>query len=191
MSAIETLGFRIAIGHAVRATLIGRPRSALHPSRGRFTDHEVRAILWKTWRYERRATAHVPPGLSARDRHNLRLAGFALALLDTLLLRKVERSHALALVADVAWKLASLWVDAADRPPCPAAGGLRATPDGVEATSCLVAQYLRAHDAADLCHAAWCDLTYSIAERDGRPMVRDDATIADGAEACRMHWRES
>ena len=41
----------------------------------------------------------------------------------------------------------------------------------------------RAHGAADLCRASWCDLDYALAEMQGRRLKRT-TTLVEGADRC-------
>lgn len=50
-------------------------------------------------------------------------------------------------------------------------------------TRCPIAELMRAHDASDLCAAAWCDLDYALAEMWGARLARP-TTLAAGDESC-------
>lgn len=48
---------------------------------------------------------------------------------------------------------------------------------------CPVAEVFRAHGAADLCRASWCDLDYALAEMQGLRLQRT-TTLVEGADRC-------
>jgi hypothetical protein len=145
MSVLSSLAYRAVLGNAARSVLIGRPRSRLHPDRGRFTGREIDELLETVWRFERGVPARPDPEHGLRMRTTLRLAAFALAFVDALVLREVEREYAVELVADLSCKVAR-WSPFS---PCPAV------------TACPVAAFLRSRHADDLCERVWCDAVIS------------------------------
>jgi hypothetical protein len=209
MSLLGSLAYRSMLRGAAKSTLIGRPRSLLHPDRGRFTEAEVSDLLDTVWRYERAMPARPQPEHGLRARTTLRLAGYTLAFLDALLLREVERDYAIELVADLTWKVGRWWgrigrgilrgdprwpdlrrLGPPPFSPCPAAGAMRPCMGklGVfQVTTCPVAEFLAAHDAGDLCKRAWCDAVRPISEVAGLTL-HHDATIAEGSSTCEVRW---
>jgi hypothetical protein len=207
MSALGNLAYRTMIGRAAHAVLVGRPRSRAHPARGRFDEADVEQLLDVVWRFERALPGPTDPRHDRRIRMTVRLAGFSLAMLDALQVRDVERGYAIELVADVAARVArwwarigrgvlrrSPWWPERGRVPfalCPAAVETRPTgAGGFEVTDCPVATFLRAHDAADLCRAAWCDTAYAVSEQCGMTLCKA-GTLAAGAPACHLWWQRT
>lgn len=191
MSVLTDLGFRTVIGRAARSVLVDRPRSRVHPARGRFSASDIDELLDVVWRFEQSMPGRPDPQDHLRIRTTLRLAGFSLALLDALLVRAVEREYAIELVADVMARLA-LWWGRIGRgtASCPAAVETRPIGNGgFEVSACPVATFLRAKDAGDLCRAAWCDNAYAISEAAG-VTLRRGATLAAGAPACHLWWEQ-
>jgi hypothetical protein len=211
MSLLGNFLIQRALRRAAFEALVDRRRSRADPARGRFTRANVSEMLPVVWRFAGTPAA-APTGETGRVATSLQLARFARAFLDALILREVERGYAIELVADLMWRLERHWAelgalamlaeprwprvrDTVPRPPpfafCPAAS--TTAPRGVAGsgdytvTCCPAAGYLRAHQAADLCRAVFCDAVHPIGERAGLRLERTH-TIADGAAACDVHW---
>ncbi|MBN1402467.1 MAG: L-2-amino-thiazoline-4-carboxylic acid hydrolase [Anaerolineae bacterium] len=167
-------------------------------------------ILAHAWRLDARLAPRLPTAASLGNRHILRLAAMSLAFLQALLGRGVERSAAIALVSQAVWAvfrpLTDLaWLGARLRtrelleqvrimmhlslryPFCPPGFVFEVTPDPeaviVDFFRCPVAEYLGAHQAADLCVGAWCQQDFRLAAHWGVALERV-GTRATGAERC-------
>lgn len=107
--ALLRIVYRPSIGRAARAGLAGRNRSRCRPEAGRFTNADVSHMLERVWAsYDELAPA-VPRGATVGSRMNLLLSCMTYACLRALLSMGVERSYAIELIGDVAWKLYEKW----------------------------------------------------------------------------------
>jgi hypothetical protein len=171
---------------------------------------DVASILAAAWRLDADLAPRLPHAGSLGNRHILRLAAMTLAFFQALQAHGVERRAAITLVSEAVWAvfrpLTDLaWLGAKLRtrrsleqvrimmdlslryPFCPPGFVFEVTPDPeaviVDFYRCPVADYLGAHQAADLCVGAWCQQDYRMADRWGVLLERA-GTRATGAERC-------
>ncbi|MGB2608046.1 MAG: L-2-amino-thiazoline-4-carboxylic acid hydrolase [Isosphaeraceae bacterium] len=172
-------------------------------------------LLQQAWREFDRLAPLVPQEPTIGSRMNVRLACFTLAFLQATTAAGVERSYAIELIADAAWKIYKKWaalprlvarlvsrdpIERMDRsinaflrfpfnPPAYVFERL-ATDDGTafHVRRCPVADYFRAHSAPDLCGGTWCNLDYALAELWGGKLGRT-TTLVEGYDRCNFHFK--
>ncbi|HEX6228693.1 MAG TPA: L-2-amino-thiazoline-4-carboxylic acid hydrolase [Solirubrobacterales bacterium] len=194
----------------VRHALVGRSRSKSDATAGRFTRADADRLLDETWeRFLGLArTRPREPTLGARQ--NVLLAALTVAFFRALLVRGVERTYAIELVGDAAWRIYARWgrlaVVITALPGGPPATRLRRRvnlflrypfgrpgylyrdreePRGraFDMVRCPIAEYMRGQDAGDLCVGTWCNLDFPLATMWGGHLERE-GTLAGGAPAC-------
>jgi hypothetical protein len=210
MNMVELMIVRPVVQWAARRVIVGRNRVRDRPDHGRFTRADVRQIHRAAWRMFGELASGRPREPTRGGRMNVWLAGLTLAYFRALLATGVERAYAVELLADAAWKIYEQWgrvplvlARFATRDPT---GQMRwrvssflrfpfnppsyefdrtSTAHGIAVAMhrCPVADYLRAHDAADLCVGSWCNLDYALAELWGGSLERS-GTLAEGAGEC-------
>jgi hypothetical protein len=201
---------RPVVRSVAQRAIVGRNRLRDRPDHGRFTRADVRRIHREAWRLFGELASGRPREPTRGGRMNVLLACITLAYFRALLAVGVERAYAVELLADAAWKIYEHWgrvpVVLARFVTRDATGQMRwrvssflrfpfnppayefdraPTPDGIAVTMhrCPVADYLRAHGAADLCVGSWCNLDYALAELWGGSLQRNE-TLAGGAGQC-------
>lgn len=200
---------------AALRTMVGRNRLRDRPDQGRFTRTDVRRIHGEAWRLFGELGSGLPLEPTRGGRMNVSLACVTLAYLQALLAAGVERAYAIELIADAAWKIYEQWGrvprvlarfvtrDPVGRMRWRVGSFLRfpfnppaydferlPTPDGLTVTMhrCPVADYLRAHSAADLCVGSWCNMDYALAEMWGGQLERR-GTLAGGEPQCDFRFK--
>jgi ubiquinone biosynthesis protein len=195
---------------AARRTLVGRARASDDPEEGRFTRREVDRLLDAAWREFDRLAPEAPSEPTVGARMNVLLACLTYSFFEMLLAAGVERSYAVELVSETAWRIYEKWglaarsaargrgrdplarmrgsVEAFLRFPFNEPGyGLRRVEDrdavAFDILRCPVAEYFAKHDAQDLCVSAWCNQDYALAELWGG-RLRRTGTLAGGSARC-------
>lgn len=202
--------FARPVHQAAHRVLPGRNRDQQQPEQGRFTRIDVQHLLEDMWhRYDVLASA-VPIEPTLGSRMNVHLAVLSLACFQALQAHGIERSYAIELFADLAWAIYEQWgripdvvarylaqtalqrlhldVNAFLRFPFnPPGYAIERLVEGESVAfnvrRCPIAEYLQAHDAADLCVASWCNLDYALAEMWGGHLERS-GTLAGGDDLC-------
>jgi hypothetical protein len=116
-----SLIYRPLAARAAARVLVGRVRSRHKPELGRFTRVDVDLLLEDAWGRYRRQAPKLPAQPTVGSRMNVRLACFTMSFFDALLAKGVDRTYAIELVADAAWRVYRLWARIA-------AGMMRLTP---------------------------------------------------------------
>lgn len=200
---------------AVRRTITERSRLRGSPLHGRFTRSDVGVILKRTWELFESLTR---PQLQveASTWRVLLLASLTHALFQALLEAGVERIYAIELTSDTIWKLYSRMyrfshflntgftsLDRAARMRVSVRRAFQHLPSSYEwrpvaeeggisfeIRRCPVAEYFRAHGAADLCVGAWCNQDYGLAEIWGGQLQRE-GTLASDHDHCDFRFRDA
>jgi hypothetical protein len=207
--------YRPAIRRAARAALVGRLRDRQRQEEGRFTRAEVDELLKQTWIAYDQLAPYVPDEPKVGNRMNMLLAAMTLACLQVLIARGVDRTYAIELVGDIAWKVYERWGhipivlarlrtrDPRERMRLSVEMFLRFpfTPPGylfdrlssnegisLDMQRCPVAEYFRREEASDLCIGTWCNLDFPLAEMWGGWLERTQ-TLAEGCERCDFRFK--
>lgn len=207
--------FQPVIRTAAISGLAGRARDRSQPSRGRFTRAEVHGLLAQVWKKYDLLSRAVPRQSALGNQMNLYLSCVTLSCLQTLLEHGVERSYALSLIGDMAWRVYEKWgavpflfarllkrgprermryaVNAFLRFPFSPPGYLLdrlPSDDGISFNikKCIVAEYFRSQQAEDLCVGTWCNLDFALAEMWGGWLERTQ-TLAGGAPHCDFRFK--
>jgi hypothetical protein len=101
--------YRPLAARAARHALVGRNRARQSPDQGRFARADVDNLLKTAWGHYAERTGKLPPEPTVGSRMNVRLACFTMSFFDALLAAGIERTYAIELVADAAWKVYRLW----------------------------------------------------------------------------------
>jgi hypothetical protein len=101
--------YRPLATRAARHVLVGRNRAPQSPDRGRFTREDVDGLLKKAWIDYATRTRKRPAEPTVGSRMNVRLACFTMSFFEALLAVGTDRTYAIDLVADAAWKVYRLW----------------------------------------------------------------------------------
>lgn len=200
---------------AARTALVGRSKSRTDASQGRFTPANTRRLLRRTWPHFQRLVPDLPTEPTLGSRQNVMLAALTLAMFQALLDDGVERSYAVELVGDTCWVIYRQWgqipklasrllthdpvramrisVNMFLHFPFNRPGYRyddRPEPQGraLDMLRCPVADYLRAHDAADLAVGSWCNLDFQLAHLWGGTLERH-GSLAAGAPLCDFRFR--
>ena len=179
----------------IRHALVGRARTRGNVRAGRFTRADADRLLDETWeRFVALArTRPREPTLGARQ--NVVLACLTVAFFRTLLDNGVERPYAVELVGDATWRIYARWGRLAAAITAPLGGEPSARlrrrvelflrypfgrpayvyedrdePRGraFDMLRCPIAEYMRAHDAADLCVGTWVQPRLPVGRDVGR-----------------------
>src|SRR5271154_2023561 len=94
---------------AARQALIGRNRAQRSPDRGRFARADVDTLLKTAWGDYAERVVKLPPEPTVGSRMNVKLACFTMSFFNALLGIGTERTYAIELVADAAWRVYRLW----------------------------------------------------------------------------------
>ena len=210
MNAMQLMILRPVVQWAATRAIVGRNRLRDRSEYGRFTRADVRRIHREASRLFGELASGRPREPTRGGRMNVLLACLTLAYFRALLAAGVERAYAIELLADAAWKIYEQWgrvplvlARVVTRDPTqqmrwrvssflrfpfnPPAYEFDRVPtaDGIAVTMhrCPVADYLRAHDAGDLCLGSWCNMDYALAELWGGSLQRT-GTLAGGAREC-------
>jgi len=105
--------YRPLVGRAARQVLVGRTRARQSPEEGRFTRADVDGLLKAAWVRYAEGVGKLSPEPTVGSRMNVRLACFTMSFFDALLAIDTDRTYAIELVADAAWKIYRLWSAAA------------------------------------------------------------------------------
>jgi hypothetical protein len=101
--------YRPLAARAARQALVGRNRAQRSPDRGRFTCADVETLLKTAWGDYAERVVKLPPEPTIGSRMNVKLACFTMSFFDALLGIGTERTYAIELVADAAWRVYRLW----------------------------------------------------------------------------------
>ncbi|MFQ5537816.1 MAG: L-2-amino-thiazoline-4-carboxylic acid hydrolase [Gemmatimonadota bacterium] len=175
---------------------------------------DAERVFREAWARHRARTHELPKEGTVGGRLNVRLASLTLEFMRTLEATGYERSEAVRLTREIAWRLYRRWAS------IPRAWGrmrggsrtnrmnhmLRAflrfpfsepsyrwdlsSRSGVahlDVYRCPVADFFIHEGAGDVCAGTWCTLDYPLAEYWGGRYERD-GTIAVGDKVCRMRW---
>jgi hypothetical protein len=208
---------KVLLGRASRRTLVGRGRRIAAAEKGRFTKKDVRRILERTWRIFDRLSPEIPREPTVGAKHNVRFACLALCLLNALAEEGVEREYARILISDILWQtykigasvpllIARLLTRDPKRRVRLCAQLFMAFPFNrpgyqyeilpddspenaiaVKWTRCPKINYLKTHQAEDLCLECLCNLDYPLLEYWGGQFERP-CTQAEGAAFCHMRF---
>ncbi len=195
---------------AVRRALVGRSRSRDRPEAGRFSRRDADSLLDLTWSRFPELRADRSRELASGARHSLAMAALTLAFFRTLLDAGIERTYAVELTADVAWRLLApaarvvalattrrgdtpdarlrRRVDVITRYPFGPPSFKFAQREEVSGLAldiqrCPIAEYMATRNAADLCVGAWCNADFAVAESWAGRLKRN-GTLAGGARRC-------
>lgn len=200
---------------AARRALVGRNRSRIEPTVGRFRRPEVKELVAAAFERFERHVPDLPGEPTLGSRQNIMLAALTLSFLEALEEAGVERAYAIELTGDACWRFYSHWgqvtgaaTKVMSRDPVRrlrlnvnaflafpfGQPGYRfddvAQDDGrsLDMKRCPVADYLGSRGAADLCAASWCNLDYALAEMWGARLERT-GTLVGGASCCDFRFR--
>jgi L-2-amino-thiazoline-4-carboxylic acid hydrolase len=101
--------YRPLAARAARQALVGRNRAPRSPDRGRFTRADVDTLLKTAWGDYAERVVKLPPEPTVGSRMNVKLACFTMSFFNALLGLGTERTYAIELVADAAWRVYRLW----------------------------------------------------------------------------------
>ncbi len=204
-----------ALKWAARRAWVGKPRRREQPGAQTFTPAEVDQILIRGWQNYLLLAPDIPREPTLGNKQNMILAGITLAIFQSLLLGGIERDYAVELIANAAWQIYEKWGrvpralarlqtrDPVERmrimvrlflryPFNPPGYRFDAPSDSegirVNMYRCPVADYLRAHEAADLCVGSWCALDFPLANMWGGWLERS-STLAGGAGFCDFYFK--
>jgi ubiquinone biosynthesis protein len=194
----------------LRHVLVGRSRERENPAAGRFTRAESDRLLEETWVHFAALAGTRPHQPTLGARQNILLAALTVAFFRALLASGVERSYAIELVGDAAWRIYARWGRLAAVATAPFGGHPpdrlrrrvnlflrypfgppgyrfidREEPQGraLDMVHCPIAGYMREQGVADLCVGTWCSLDFPLAEMWGGHLQRR-GTLAGGAGRC-------
>jgi hypothetical protein len=203
------------VGRVAFSGLVGRNRDQDHPTKGRFTHAEVKEILAQVWKKYGQLSSELPKQSALGNQMNLYLSCITFCCLQTLLEFDIERSYAIELISDMAWKVYEKWgaipfifarlqnhdprermrfaVNAFLRFPFSPPGYLLerlTSDDGISFNikKCVVTEYFREQGAADLCVGTWCNLDFALAEMWGGWLERTE-TLAAGDPRCDFRFK--
>jgi hypothetical protein len=195
--------------------MVGRSRSRVDPTAGRFTRPEVSAFVRDAFVGFERQVPGLPSEPTVGSRQNVMLAALTLSLCEVLERAGVERGYAIELTGDTCWRFYRHWgrvtktvtnlmsrdptrrvrlsVDAFLHYPFGRPGyRFDDVPEpagrSLNMVRCPVADYLGQRDAADLCAGSWCNLDYALAEMWGAHLDRTSTLVA-GADCCDFRFR--
>jgi hypothetical protein len=208
---------KVLLGRASRRTLVGRGRRIAAAEKGRFSKKDVRRILDRTWRIFDILSSEIPREPTIGAKHNVRFACLALCLLKALDEEGVGREYARILISDILWQIYKIGASVPlliarlltrDRKrrvrlcaqlfmafPFNRPGyQYQILPDdsaenaiAVKWTRCPKIDYLKTHQAEDLCLECLCNLDYPLLEYWGGRFDRP-CTQAEGAAFCHMRF---
>lgn len=207
--------FRPFVKRATYAALIGRNRDPQKLEEGRFTRADIDKILEGIWSKYDRLAPLVPQEPKLGNRMNMLLACTTLACLQVMTSSGIERTYALQMIGDLAWKIYKGWggiprfitrlitqdpvrrmrmcVDMFLRFPFTPPGYLferKPIDNGIslDVLRCPVAEYFNAQNASDLCLATWCNLDFPLTEMWGGKLERAQ-TLASGDRRCDFRFK--
>jgi hypothetical protein len=97
--------YRPLAARAARQALVGRNRAQRSPDRGRFTRADADTLLKTAWRDYAERVVKLPPEPTVGSGMNVKLACFTMSFFNALLGIGTERTYAIELVADAAWRV--------------------------------------------------------------------------------------
>lgn len=206
---------RPQLKRAVRGALVGRNRSRVDGSIGRFTRRDCDRLLGEALAHYSRLVPEVPPQPNLGSRLTVRLAAVLYAaLMNAMLEESFEREYAIELIGDIAWRIYRRWGQVAYALTAPfsrdpvrrikmAVGVYLRFPFGEPGyqredipdpdarrfnySTCPTAAYLVPRGDADLMLKAGCNQDYALAELWGGRLERD-GTIAEGCARCMFRF---
>jgi len=207
--------YQPVIRKAAIAGLAGRNRDHAQPDKGRFTRVDVEKMLAQVWKKYDQIVPNVKKIPALGNQMNLYLSCITFCCFQTLLELGIERSYAIELISDMAWKVYEKWgaipfifarlrkhsprermrfaVNAFLRFPFSPPGYLLdrlPSEDGISFNikKCLIAEYFHAQGATDLCVGTWCNLDFALAEMWGGWLERTQ-TLAAGNPFCDFRFK--
>ena len=196
-----------------RRVIVGRRRSK-RPEDGRFTHAEVKSLVRDAWSIFAGLEPHLATQPTVGSRLNVKLACLTMAFFQALLRHGLERAFAIEIVGDLTWAFYVKWCTVGRllgghgvvahfgylkpgdlvplllpfNPPgyvakwVPTDNGV-----GYDVVRCPVAEFFRAHNAADLCVNSWCNLDFPLGEMLGQRLTRQK-TLVLGDDRCTFRW---
>jgi len=214
----SSLFFRIVfkpLTHRVaRRALVGRHWSR-RPEDRRFTHAEVKDLVEDAWGIFARLEPRLAAQPTRGSRLNVKLACLTLAFFRAFLKSGIERTYAIEIIAELNWVFYAKWGALARflggrgvtthfgdlkpgevvpllfpfNPPGYIARWIGGDGEiGYDVVRCPVAEYFRAHDAADLCVSSWCNLDFPLGEMLGWKLKREK-TLVLGDDRCSFRWK--
>ncbi|REJ76287.1 MAG: hypothetical protein DWQ47_11805 [Acidobacteria bacterium] len=207
--------YKLIINRTAKKVLTGRLRSIDDAEVGRFTKEDSKLILRDTWGRYDEISGSVPNEVNLGGRINILLACLTLCTFRSLVDQGIERSYAVALVADITWNAYRKWGKIAiligrsltrDKtrqlqiavgsflkfPFSPPTYQIESLPnsEGIDlrVTRCPIEEYFDKNDATDLCRESWCNLDFALAEMWGAILERD-RTLALGFKFCDFKFK--
>jgi ubiquinone biosynthesis protein len=209
--------FRPFLNRAARVILIGKNRNRTSFDEGRLSPQDVSDVLDVAWARFWDSDPDKLPAITFGNKTLLMLGCLTTHFLFALVAIGVERSFAIELIGDVAWKVYRVggrlpWMlsrfrssDPKQRMTTAVKMFLRfpfappgyffdsyALPDGiaVDMHRCQIAEYMSSQSASDLCVETWCNLDFALAELWGGQLNRT-STLASGCSKCDFQFTVS